>query len=236
VARFALHFQQSPQQLHAPHLRQDQLHLLRQLDSWSRFNHTVAALRFLYAVTLQRTDGVTRSPYGKMPKTIPAILSRDEVSRLFQAVANPRYRLLLQTAYAAGRRVSEAVALHVTNIDSQRMLLHIRAAKGHKDRLVPLSALLLGQLRDSGRRYRPQRWLFPGQTPDAPLRIGQVQRICRQAVRAASITNKASMHTLRHSYATHLVESGTDLATLQKRLGHQQLSTTLRYYAQRVVM
>jgi site-specific recombinase XerD len=168
-------------------------------------------------------------PYGKKPKTLPAVLSRDEVMRLFQAVTDPRYRLLLQTAYAAGLRVSEVVALRVTDIDSQRMLLHIRCAKGHKDRLVPLSALLLEQLRDYWRRYRPQRWLFPGQRPDSPLSIGQVQRICRQAVRAASITKKASMHTLRHSYATHLLENGTDLATLQKLLGHNQLSTTLRY-------
>jgi integrase/recombinase XerD len=229
VARFARYFQQSPDQLHAPHVRQYQLHLLQQHASWSRFNQTVAALRFLYAVTLQRPDLVTMIPYGKKPKTIPAVLSRDEVRRLLQAVTEPRYRLLLQTAYAAGLRVSEVVALQVGDIDSQRMLLHIRVAKGHKDRLVPLSAFLLQQLRDYWRRYRPQRWLFPGQTPDAPLSIGQVQRLCRQAVRAAGITKKASMHTLRHSYATHLLESGTDLATLQKLLGHNQLSTTLRY-------
>ena len=229
VARFAQHFQQSPEQLHAQHVRQYQLHLLQQHASWSRFNQTVAALRFLYAVTLQRPDIVTMIPYGKKPKTIPAVLSRDEVARLFQAVANPCYRLLLPTAYAAGLRVSEVVALQITDIDSQRMLLHIRAAKGHKDRLVPLSAFLLEQLRDYWRRYRPQRWLFPGRTPDTPISIGQVQRVFRQALHAAGITKKASMHTLRHSYATHLLESGTDLATLQKLLGHNQLSTTLRY-------
>jgi integrase/recombinase XerD len=217
VARFAQHFQQSPDQLHAPHVRQYQLHLLQQHASWCRFNQTVAALRFLYRVTLQRDNVVTMIPYGKKPKTIPAVLSRHEVRRLFQAVADPRCRLLLQTAYAAGLRVSEVVALH------------IRAAKGHKDRLVPLSAVLLQRLRDYWCRYRPQRWLFPGQTPGSPLSIGQVQRICRQAVRAAAITKKASMHTLRHSYATHLLESGVDLATLQKLLGHNQLSTTLRY-------
>jgi site-specific recombinase XerD len=124
VARFAQHFQQSPEQLHSPHVRQYQLHLLRQHASWSRFNQTVAALRFLYAVTLQRADVVTMIPYGKKPKTIPAVLSRDEVTRLFQAVAKPRYRLLLQTAYAAGLRVSEVVALHVSDIDSQRNFPH----------------------------------------------------------------------------------------------------------------
>lgn len=229
VARFALHFQQSPQQLHAEHVRQYQLHLLGQHASWSQFNQAVAALRFLYAITLKRPNIVTMIPYGKKPKTLPAVLSTDEVARLFGAVSDPRHRLLLQTAYAAGLRVSEVVALRVSDIDSQRMLLHVHAAKGHKDRLVPLSALLLERLRDYWRRWRPRRWLFPGQAADRPLSIGQVQRICRQAVRAAGITKKASMHTLRHSYATHLLESGTDLATLQKLLGHNQLSTTLRY-------
>lgn len=229
VARFALHFQLSPDQLHAEHVRQYQLHLLGQHASWSQFNQAVAALRFLYAITLQRPNIVTMIPYGKKPKTLPAVLSTDEVARLFGAVNDPRHRLLLQTAYAAGLRVSEVVALRVSDIDSQRMLLHVHAAKGHKDRLVPLSALLLERLRDYWRRWRPRRWLFPGQMPDTPISIGQVQRICRQAVRTAAITKKASMHTLRHSYATHLLESGTDLATLQKLLGHNQLSTTLRY-------
>ena len=229
VARFAQHFQQSPEQLHAQHVRQYQLHLLAQHASWCRFNQTVAALRFFYTVTLQRPNLVAHIPYGKKPKTLPAVLSTDEVARLFAAVADLRYRLLLQIAYAAGLRVSEVVRLQVGDLDSQRMLLHIRSAKGRKDRLVPLSAVLLQQLRDYWRRYRPRTWLFPGQTPDSHLSIGQLQRLCRQAMCAAGITKKASMHTLRHSYATHLLESGTDLATLQKLLGHNQLSTTLRY-------
>jgi integrase/recombinase XerD len=229
VARFARHFQQAPDRLDAGHVRRYQLHLLQQHASWCRFNQTVAALRFLYTVTLQRPNVVAMIPYGKKPKTLPAVLSTDEVARLFAAVADARHRLLLQTAYAAGLRVSEVVCLHIGDIDSQRMILHIRCAKGGKDRLVPLSALLLQRLRDYWRRYRPGRWLFPGQTPDGHLSIGQVQRICRQAVRAAGITKKASMHTLRHSFATHLLEKGTDLATLQKLLGHNQLSTTLRY-------
>ena len=168
VARFAKHFQQSPDQLHAQHVRQYQLHLLQQHASWSRFNQTVAALRFFYNVTLQRPNLVTMIPYGKKPKTLPAVLSTDEVARLFDAVTNLRYRLILQTAYAAGLRVSEVVGLHVGDIDAARMVLHIRCAKGHKDRLVPLSALLLQRLRDYWRRYLPQRWLFPGQTPPVP--------------------------------------------------------------------
>ena len=229
MARFAAHFGRPPDALGPEHTRQYQLHLLARKVSWSRFNQAVCALRFFYRVTLDRPGVVTQLPFGKKPRALPAVLSPEEVARLLAAAASPRDRLLLQTAYAAGLRVSEVVALQVSDIDSQRMLLHIHAAKGHKDRLVPLSALLLEQLREYWRRYRPRRWLFPGQAPDTPLSIGQVQRICRRAVRAAGITKKASMHTLRHSYAPHLLESGTDLATLQKLLGPNQLRTTLRY-------
>jgi integrase/recombinase XerD len=183
----------------------------------------------LYRLTLQRPDVVVAIPYGKKPKPLPAVLGPDEVARLFAAVSDLRDRLLLQTAYAAGLRISEVVRLHVGDIDSQRLLLHVRAAKGRKDRLVPLSPLLLERLRDYWRRDRPHTWLFPGHTPGGHLSIGQAQRLCRQAVRAAGIAKKASMHTLRHSYATHLLEGGTDLLTLQKLLGHNQLSTTVRY-------
>jgi len=137
--------------------------------------------------------------------------------------------MILQTAYAAGLRVSEVVRLQVRDIDSARMRLHVRAAKGRKDRFVPLSAVLLARLRDYWRRTRPQLWLFPGGRPGSHLSAGQVQRVCHRAVLAAGISKKASMHTLRHSYATHLLEGGTDLASLQKLPGHNQLSTTLRY-------
>jgi site-specific recombinase XerD len=229
VAHFARHFRRSPDQLGPEHVRQYQLHLLARRVSWSRFNQAVAALRFLYRVTLQRPELLPLLPYGKKPKTLPAVLSPDEVARLFQAVADPRDRLLLQTAYACGLRVSEVVRLQVADIDSPRMLLHVRAAKGRKDRLVPLSVVLLGRLRAYWRQYRPRLWLFPGQRPGRPVSIGQVQRVCRRAVRAAGITKRASMHTLRHSYATHLLEGGADLASLQKLLGHNQLSTTVRY-------
>jgi integrase/recombinase XerD len=229
LVRFAKHFGQSPEQLNAEHIRQYQLHLLAEHASWCRFNQTTAALRVLYRVTLQRDELIPRIPFGKKPKSLPAVLSTDEVARLFAAVTDVRDRLLLQTAYAAGLRVSELVCLQVGDIDSSRRLLHIRAAKGRKDRFVPLSDVLLSQLRAYWRVYRPQTWLFPGHRPQRPLSIGQVQRICRQAVRAAGIRKKASMHTLRHSYATHLLESGVDLLTVKHLLGHNQLATTVRY-------
>ena len=229
VAHFARHCGRSPEQLDAEAIRQYQLHLLAQRVSWSRFNQAVSALRFLYRVTLQRSEQLPVLPYGKKPKTLPAVLSPEEVARLFEAVPDSTHRLILQTAYAAGLRVSEVVRLQVGDIDAGRMVLHIRAAKGRKDRLVPLSVVLLERLRAYWRERRPRPWLFPGQRRGSHLSTGQVQRICHRAVRAAGITKKASMHTLRHSYATHLLEGGVDLATLQRLLGHNQLSTTVRY-------
>jgi site-specific recombinase XerD len=229
VAAFAKHFGRSPEQLGAEHVRLYQLHLLGRQASWSRFNQAVCALRFLYGATLRRPGVVTTIPYGKKHKALPAVLSTDEVRRLFDAAGEGRSRLILQTAYAAGLRVSEVIRLRVGDIDSARMVLHVRCAKGRKDRLVPLSAVLLSLLRDYWRQQRPADWLFPGQRPGTHISQGQVQRLCHRVVLAAGITKKASMHTLRHSYATHLLEQGTDLATLQKLLGHNQVSTTLRY-------
>lgn len=229
IARFAQHFGRSPEDLGSEDTRQYQLHLLEQRVSWCYFNQAVSALRFLYRVTLQRPDVVVLIPYGKKPKTLPAVLSPEEVRRLFEAVSQPRDLLLLQTAYSCGLRISELVHLQVGDIDSQRMVLHVRQAKGHKDRLVPLSALLLERLRAYWREYQPRLWLFPGQGPRTHMSTGQVQRVCRHAMRAAGIAKKASMHTLRHSFATHLLENGANLLTVQKLLGHNQLSTTARY-------
>jgi integrase/recombinase XerD len=229
VAHFARHFGRSPEHLDAEHVRQYQLHLLAQKASWSRFNQAVCALRFFYGVTLGRPGLVSMIPYGKKPQALPAVLSPDEVRYLFDAVRLPWLLMLLQTTYACGLRLGEVVRLRVTDIDSARMVLHVRCAKGQKDRLVPLSAALLQLLRDYWRRYHPQEWLFPGRHKGKHVNQGSVQRLFHQLVGACGIRKKASMHTLRHSYATHLLEAGCDLATLQKLLGHNQLSTTLRY-------
>src|SRR5262245_45826261 len=190
VARFALHFGRSPDLLDADHVRQYQLHLLAQKASWSRFNQAVCALRFFYAVTLRRTDLIEMIPYGKKPKPLPAVLSTDEVARLFAAVVHPRDLMILQAAYAAGLRVSEVVRLQVADVDSSRMTLHVRAAKGRKDRFVPLSGVLLLRLRDCWRGHRPKLWLFPGGRPGSHVSIGQVQRVCKRAVRASGINKK----------------------------------------------
>jgi integrase/recombinase XerD len=229
VAEFAKHFNRSPAHLDAEHIRQYQLHLIDQQFSWSKFNQTVCALRLLYAITLDRPGMVVMIPFGKKPRKLPAVLSKDEVARVLAAAVDYRFGVLLQTTYGCGLRISEVTRLRIKDIDSPRMALHIRCSKGRKDRLVPLSRLLLQRLRDYWRRHRPSDWLFPGAKAGCCISTGQVQRLCRMTMRAAGITKQASMHTLRHSYATHLLEAGTNLPTLQKLLGHNQVSTTLMY-------
>jgi integrase/recombinase XerD len=229
VSLFARHFAKSPELLGAEHVRQYQLHLIERRVSWSQFNQAVCSLRFLYSVTLQRPDMVQSIPFGKRPRPLPAVFSQDEVRRLFDAIGEPRYRVLLQTTYACGLRVSEVVRLKPADIDSERMLVHVRCGKGGKDRLVPLSSTLLQQLRGYWQQHRCTDWLFPGKTATGHISVSVVQRMCRRAVRACGIAKKACVHTLRHSYATHLLEAGVDLPTLQKLLGHNHLTTTLRY-------
>ena len=230
VARFARHFGRSPEVLGPEDVRTYQLHLLQHDHaSWCRFNQTVCALRFLYRVTLGRPEVVTMIPFGKRPKTLPAVLSRPEVLRLFAALPDNRYRTLIRTAYACGLRIGEVVRLRVADIDSQRGVLVVRQGKGRKDRLVPLSPALLDELRAYWRRYRPAEWLFPGQKRGRHLNLSALQRTFARLVRPLGFGKAVSMHTLRHSYATHLLEAGVDVVTLQRLLGHRDLSTTARY-------
>jgi integrase/recombinase XerD len=229
VVRFTRHFGRSPAESTVEHIRAFQIHLLQQQAAWSVYNQSVCALRFLYRTTLGRPELVQLIPYGKIPKTLPAVLSPEEVLTLLAAARSGRDRLLLQTAYACGLRSNELLHLQVTDIDSARGVLHVRQGKGRKDRLVPLSARLLEELRGYWRRYRPWQWLFPGSTPERPLTDGALHRLCQQSVARARLTKPATMHTLRHSYATHLLEAGVDLFTLQNLLGHTNLKTTTRY-------
>jgi site-specific recombinase XerD len=229
VVRFAGYFNCSPADLSTEHIRSFQLHLLRQQVTWSLYNQSVCALRFLYGTTLGKPEVMQCIPYGKKPKTLPAVLSPDEVLRLIDAAPTGRLRLLLQTAYACGLRTQEVLYLQVRDIDSARMVLHIRHGKGRKDRLVPLSAGLLAELRAYWRRYRPAIWLFPGYGLDRPYSEAGLQRMFQKLVRRAGLTKRVTMHTLRHSYATHLLEAGVDVVTLQALLGHTTLKTTARY-------
>jgi site-specific recombinase XerD len=229
VARLAKHFGRSPDQLGTEEVRAFQLHFVGLRVSWSLFNQTVCALRFFYGVTLGRPEQVPFIPFGKRPKTLPCVLSPDEVLRLFESTTTRRDRVLLQTAYACGLRIGELLHLHVSDIDSARMVVHVRQGKGNKDRLVPLSQRLLDDLRRYWKQYRPTTWLFPGAFADRAMTASNVQRLCQQLVTRAGITKPATPHTLRHSYATHLLEAGVDVVTLQKLLGHRDLSTTAHY-------
>lgn len=229
VAKLAKHFMKSPDQLNGEDVRAFQVHLLSAQTSWSQFNQIVCGLRFFYRTTLGRPEVVVMLPYGKKPKSLPVVLSMEEVGQLLTAAAAGRERMLLETAYGCGLRISELLGLQVTDIDASRMVVTVRHGKGAKDRQVPLSARLLTSLRAWWCTHRKTPWLFPGKTPAGHLSDGMVQRICQRVVARAQLRKKATLHTLRHSYATHLLEAGVDVVTLQKLLGHSDLSTTARY-------
>jgi site-specific recombinase XerD len=229
VAAFARHFGTSPEHLGSDDIRTYLLHLVEQKTSWTYFNQTRSALRFLYRTTLKRgwvDDGVV---CARTPRKLPVVLSLDEVAQLFAAIKNFKHRALLMTAYAAGLRLSEVVALRAEGIDSRRMALRVRQGKGRKDREVMLSPRLLDVLRLYWRVVRPAGYLFPGRDPDRPISHSAVQRACRAALRRSGLTKRISPHSLRHSFATHLLEAGTDVRTIQILPGHSHLSTTARY-------
>jgi len=229
VACFARHFGRSPEVLGAEQVRAFQLHLLQQRVSWSSFNQAVCALRFLYGTTLGRPEQIPLIPFGKRRQSLPSVLSPAEVLRLLQAATPGRERVLLQVAYGCGLRLSELTHLRVADIDSARMILHVHQGKGGKDRLVPLSLRLLEELRAYWRFCRPRTWLFPGRKAERPITDSNVQRSFGRLVRQVGLSKHCSMHTLRHSYATHLLEAGVDLLTLKALLGHTSLQTTARY-------
>lgn len=228
VTKFSRHFRRSPDRLGLEDVRAFQVYLVSQGISWPSLNQTVCALRFFYGVTLNRGEIPERIAYARTPRKLPAILSPDEVVRFLEAVPSLKSRAALTTAYAAGLRVSEAVSLKIGDIDSDRMLLQVRHGKGAKDRTVMLSAQLLDILRTYWRLTRPTDWLFPGRG-ERPIDVTVLHSACRSATKAAGLTKKVSVHTLRHSFATHLLESGVDIRIIQVLLGHNSLSTTARY-------
>jgi len=229
VARLAAFCRRAPDLLGPDDIRAFQLHLLERRYSWSQINQTVCALRFFYGTTLGRTDAFPAIPYGKRAKTLPSVLAASEVACLLDAAEPGRNRLLWQVTYGCGLRVSEVIKLQVRDIDSARMVLHVRQGKGAKDRLVPLSQRLLEELRAYWRLYRPATWLFPGRQPGQPISGNTIQRSFHSLVLQVGLRKPCSMHTLRHSYATHLLEAGVDLPTLKVLLGHSSLATTALY-------
>jgi integrase/recombinase XerD len=230
VGCFAKHFNRSPEWLGMEEVRAYQVYLVQQKKaSWSSFNQAVCALRFLYGVTLRQSWPVVQIPFAKKPKTLPVVLGPEEVQRLLPCIKPLKPRVLLTTIYAAGLRLEEATHLELRDIDSARMLLRVACGKGAKERLVPLSPRLLGELREYWKAVRPQRWLFPGGTQQHPMAATTVQKSCKRAARDAGITKHVTPHTLRHSYATGLLEAGVDLLTISRLLGHRSFSTTLIY-------
>ena len=229
LAAFALHFHRPPDQLGAEHIRQYQLFLIQQKKlAWSTYNQIVCALRFFYAKTLKRSFLLQDIPLPRHEQRLPLIVSKEEVTRILSAPLHLKSRALLMTIYATGLRRSEVARLRVSDIDSARMTITVQG-KGNKDRVVMLSPVLLDTLRQYWRQAKPKQWLFPGETPDQPISGNDVFAVFHNAVRRAGITKHVSPHSLRHSFATHLLESGTDLRTIQILLGHRSLKTTARY-------
>jgi integrase/recombinase XerD len=229
VAGFSAFHGRSPDELTLEDVRDYQLHLVARGLKASSICQIMSALRFFYAVTLGRPEEAARIPLPRKADPLPAILSRDEVARLLTSVADPKMRTLLTTVYAAGLRVSEAVALQVGDIDNARMMIHVREGKGGRDRYVMLSPQLLAILRAHWRRTRSRPWLFPGPDPSRPITTRTVRSACCAAVEAAGLDKSVTVHTLRHCFATHLLEQGVDIRVIQGLLGHRQIASTTRY-------
>lgn len=229
VTKFSRYFGRSPERLGLEEVRAFQVHLVSTGISWPALNQTVCALRFFYGITLGDDEIPERIPYAREPRKLPVVLSADEVVRFLEAVPSLKTRTALTTAYAAGLRASETVGLRVGDVDSGRMIIRVEHGKGGKDRTVMLSQQLLSILRTYWRLARPKHWLFPGRDEGKPIDVQVLHAACRSACAAAGLAKRVTVHTLRHSFATHLLESGTDIRIIQVLLGHSNLSSTARY-------
>ena len=236
VEQFAKHFHRSPDQLGLDHIRDYQAHLfrVRKLKA-NTVAVRLAALRFLFVAVLKRRWTVADMPYPKRPSKLPVVLSPEEVARLIDAAATPVHRAILMTLYGTGLRRAEVARLKVGDIDTERMVIHVLGGKGRKDRDVMLSPKLLQALRQYWRslKHKPRTWLFPGgrwhNREEQPMSDKVVYHACAQAARRAGIEKPVHPHTLRHSFATHLLEAGVDLRTIQLLMGHSDLKATTVY-------
>ncbi len=230
VARLAKYWDRSPDEIEEEQVRQYVHYLITERGlAWSSVNVAVSGIRFFYTVTLGRAQFATAIPPRKTPQQLPEVLSSPELERLFRSVTNVKHRVLLMTTYAAGLRARETLKLQVEDLDSGRMMIRVRQGKGAKDRYTLLSRRLLEELRAYWRQYRPRPWLFPGQVPTRPLSYASALAVFLKAKQDAGITKQGALHMLRHSFATHLLEAGTDVRTIQVLLGHSSLRTTMRY-------
>lgn len=229
VKDFAAFLGHSPDTAQLEDVRRFRLHLTSNGAGTAKINSTVSALRFFFNVTLDRPDLAKHLAFIYEPRRVPVVLSPEEVARFLEAAPGVKYKAALSVAYGAGLRVSEVVSLKVSDIDSERMMLRIEQGKGRKDRHAMLSPVLLELLRDWYRLARPQGWLFPGQNPTNPMTTRQLTRACHTAAQMAEITKRVTPHTLRHSFATHLLEQNIDIRVIQVLLGHAKLETTALY-------
>jgi site-specific recombinase XerD len=230
VRGLAAYFRTAPDQLSARQVQDYVLYLMQERKlAWRTVNCNVAALKFFYGQTLKRSDIVLSIPQRRTPRPLPEIFSSAELQRLFAAAANPRDRALLMTTYAAGLRANEVVRLQIPDIDSQRHLLRVRNGKGNKDRYTLLSQRLLQELRAYWRIRRSPLWLFPGPNVQHHLSHFSARRAFLYAKRKAGIRKGGSLHVLRHSFATHLLEAGVDIRTIQILLGHSSIRSTVWY-------
>jgi site-specific recombinase XerD len=229
IRTFTAFLGRSPDTATKEDLRRFQLHLAQQQIGPGSINAAIAALRFFFTMTLEKPDLVRPLRSVTKPRKAPVVLSQEEVARLLQAAPSLKYKAALSVAYGAGLRVSEVANLKVSDIDSERMMLRVEQGKGQRDRYVMLSPQLLELLRDWWRAARPPAWLFPGQNPINPITPRQLNRAVTAAKDLAGISKRISPHTLRHSFATHLLEQGVDIRVIQVLLGHAKLETTALY-------
>ena len=229
IKNLAAFLGRSPDKASFEDIRRFQLHVAQSGVGTGALNATVTALRFFFRVTLKRYAIVEHTAFVHEPRKLPVVLSPEEIARFLDAAPGLKYKAALSVAYGAGLRAGEVVSLKVSDIDSKRMLIRVEQGKGGKDRYVMLSAHLLEVMRAWWRATRPRGWLFPGRDPGQPMTTRQLNRACHAAAQMAGINKRVSLHTLRHSFATHLLEQNTDIRVIQVLLGHAKLDSTALY-------
>ena len=231
VAGLAKYYKRRPDRIDEAEVQKYLLHLIQERKlAWSSCHVAAQGLKFFYRVTLKRSEAQFGIPTARQPQKLPQILAREEVARLIDLTANPKHRAILMTAYGTGLRLSEICHLKVTDIDSARMTVRVEQGKGAKDRYTLLSPRLLAELRRYWAAYRPSPWLFPGRDPALRVSDITVQRVFKAAKARAAITKRGGIHALRHAFATHMLEGGVDIHTIQRLMGHGHISSTLRYF------
>jgi len=231
VVRLARYYRRAPDQISADEVQTYLAHLVDERKlSWSTCSQVAHAFRFLYHVTLEREKATFHVPAPKQPQKLPELLSRADVWRLLNACAHPRHRLVLATTYAAGLRVSEVIALKVSDLDAERMTVRVVQGKGGQDRYVPLAARLLAEWRAYWKTTPPGHWLFANRQGTRPIDVTVAQKIYTLTKLRAGVRKQGGIHALRHAFATHLLEAGKDIHTVQRLLGHRHVTTTRRYF------